>query len=227
MEKLAPRDLRRSFVSEQLDACVDTTTVAAMAGHSRVTITQGHGRRGEEAKRKVAGCFMFPYTKKARSKIVPFMFQFGTAYVITFDCISILFSSFAQNCQVETPISTINARKTLSIPSGMNLANLPRVSCAACTARIVSRSLREAAMNDSGTKEGFAAEVKQFISFTVGTEEYGLELLRVKEVIRMRQTTWLPKAPPMQRESSTSGAMSFPLWTCARDSGSSCKNKLR
>ncbi|HVO40323.1 MAG TPA: chemotaxis protein CheW [Spirochaetia bacterium] len=50
-------------------------------------------------------------------------------------------------------------------------------------------------MNDSGTKEGFGAEVKQFISFTVGTEEYGLELLRVKEVIRMRQITWLPKVP--------------------------------
>jgi purine-binding chemotaxis protein CheW len=38
-------------------------------------------------------------------------------------------------------------------------------------------------------------EVKQLISFTVGAEEYGLELLRVKEVIRMRQITWLPKAP--------------------------------
>ncbi|MGA2544967.1 MAG: chemotaxis protein CheW [Rectinemataceae bacterium] len=39
------------------------------------------------------------------------------------------------------------------------------------------------------------SEVKQLISFTVGAEEYGLELLRVKEVIRMRQITWLPKAP--------------------------------
>jgi len=38
-------------------------------------------------------------------------------------------------------------------------------------------------------------ETKQLISFTVGSEEYGLELLRVKEVIRMRQITWLPKAP--------------------------------
>ena len=37
--------------------------------------------------------------------------------------------------------------------------------------------------------------MKQLISFTVGAEEYGLELLRVKEVIRMRQITWLPKAP--------------------------------
>ena len=49
-------------------------------------------------------------------------------------------------------------------------------------------------MEDLKAREG-AAEVKQLISFTVGAEEYGLELLRVKEVIRMRQITWLPKAP--------------------------------
>jgi purine-binding chemotaxis protein CheW len=42
---------------------------------------------------------------------------------------------------------------------------------------------------------GIAPDVKQLISFTLGAEEYGLELLRVKEVIRMRQITWLPKAP--------------------------------
>ena len=40
-----------------------------------------------------------------------------------------------------------------------------------------------------------AEEVRQFISFSVGEEEYGLELLRVKEVIRVREITWLPKAP--------------------------------
>ena len=49
-------------------------------------------------------------------------------------------------------------------------------------------------MEESKTPES-GAEMKQLISFTVGSEEYGLELLRVKEVIRMRQITWLPKAP--------------------------------
>ncbi|HSV92020.1 MAG TPA: chemotaxis protein CheW, partial [Desulfobacterales bacterium] len=39
------------------------------------------------------------------------------------------------------------------------------------------------------------ADLRQFISFTVGDEEYGLELLLVKEVIRIREITWLPKAP--------------------------------
>ena len=39
------------------------------------------------------------------------------------------------------------------------------------------------------------AELRQLISFSVGEEEYGLELPRVKEVIRVRQATWLPRAP--------------------------------
>jgi purine-binding chemotaxis protein CheW len=50
-------------------------------------------------------------------------------------------------------------------------------------------------MTNTATRETATTEVKQLISFTVGNEEYGLELLRVKEVIRMRQVTWLPKAP--------------------------------
>ena len=42
---------------------------------------------------------------------------------------------------------------------------------------------------------GRVGEMKQLISFAVGEEEYGLELPRVKEVIRMPQITWLPRAP--------------------------------
>ncbi len=45
------------------------------------------------------------------------------------------------------------------------------------------------------TKVGDAGQLRQFISFAVGEEQYGLELLRVKEVIRQREITWLPKAP--------------------------------
>ena len=49
-------------------------------------------------------------------------------------------------------------------------------------------------MAESKTREG-GADLKQLISFTVGEEGYGIELLKVKEVIRTRQLTWLPKAP--------------------------------
>ena len=48
-------------------------------------------------------------------------------------------------------------------------------------------------MESSKVRE--TGELRQFISFSVGDEEYGLELLRVKEVIRVREITWLPKAP--------------------------------
>ena len=39
----------------------------------------------------------------------------------------------------------------------------------------------------------------QIISFKVGDEEYGLEILSVKEVIRIREITKLPKAPDFVR----------------------------
>ena len=48
-------------------------------------------------------------------------------------------------------------------------------------------------MEATNVKEG--EDLRQFISFSVGEEEYGLELLRVREVIRVRQITRLPKAP--------------------------------
>ena len=51
-------------------------------------------------------------------------------------------------------------------------------------------------MDESKNSKGNVVEMRQLINFTVGNEEYGLELLRVKEVIRTRQITWLPKAPP-------------------------------
>ena len=42
-------------------------------------------------------------------------------------------------------------------------------------------------------------ELNLLISFEVGDEEYGLDILRVKEVIRMKEITHLPKAPSFVR----------------------------
>ena len=47
----------------------------------------------------------------------------------------------------------------------------------------------------SAQDKAINAEVQQLIKFAVGEETYGLDLLRVKEVIRAREVTWLPQAP--------------------------------
>jgi len=64
VEDVTPHDLRRTFVSEALDAGGDIATVAALVGHASVQTTQRYDRRGEATKRRVAALVKVPYRRR-------------------------------------------------------------------------------------------------------------------------------------------------------------------